>query len=70
MDTIRINNTEINKEEAYEYLYEILLKAYKRTIDNDDAKAEEYYLDTCDFIRAIIGEENIDDFIENTSGLI
>lgn len=66
MKTIRINNFDIDKYVAYEYLYEILLKAYKRTFD-DDPKSEEYYLDTRDFIRTLIGSENIDEFIEYTS---
>lgn len=70
MDTIRVNNVDIDKEEAYEYLYEILIKAYKKMTEKDDEASEEYYLDTCDFIRTIIGEENVDDFIEYTSGTI
>lgn len=67
MDKIRVNNVEIDKYEVYEYLWIILKKHYKNYQEKDDKYTEEIYIDTCDFIRAIIGEDNVDDFIEYTS---
>lgn len=69
METIRINNVEIDKYEAYEYLYYILLNAFIRLEKDDNVIAENYYLDTCEFIEECIGKENIDEFIEYTSEL-
>ena len=66
-DVLIINNTEIDKFEAYDLLYEILKDRYIKMSENPDSSVyEEIYYEIADLIYRILGEDNIDEFIEYT----
>lgn len=74
METIHINkygiNQDFDKEEIFDYLYEIHKKHYIDYVDAEDLPNKYYqiqemiYYNCVDFIKDLIGEENVDDFIE------
>lgn len=70
-------NQEFDKEELFDYLNEIYLKhynEYKQAEEDNEPKGylkiKEYvYLNTVDFIKEILGEENVEDFVDYCSSI-
>lgn len=56
---IQINNHNFNKGFIFEAMFDLLTSA-------DESNNEEYYLDVCELIKAIIPESQIEDFIAST----
>lgn len=80
-ETIKVTaygiNQEFDKEELFDYLNEIYLKHYSeyKQAEEDNVpkgylKIKEYvYLNTVDFIKEILGEENVEEFVDYCSSI-
>lgn len=70
-------NQEFDKEELFDYLSEINERHYNELKEAEESdvperylKIKEYvYLNTVDFIKEILGEENVEDFVDYCSSI-